>query len=219
MKYCTILFICLLFSCTSKPVNTGKKTNYSKLVQVEYIDDRKKAFNEGSSKESAARRKFNSDAMTKNRVWVKMFKNEAELTQLLKKSAKELGAMLDGASASKTTLLVAALSEKSFLGIEPLAKVLTDTRGAVFSNDSALYWYEEKGKPAEVLELRVYAALQIEKLSTIQAYGVRFFFHKIHTNTGLEEVLYATQGAFAISKEDVCKNWLKWWEKNKAEYK
>jgi hypothetical protein len=208
-----LITLLVLASCTTEIVESNRR----KSVQVEHRTGKEK-----NSEKTAWSHFFDSTQKVtgkkEGQAWYKMVDDAAELRRLSVKSAKELGDKLNGASASQTTLIIAALAEKGFTAVEQLAKVLKDTRKAEFSNDVSMFWYEEKNKPPEEVELRVFAALQMEKLSTIQAYGVRFFFHKMTTNKGIEEVLYAAQGSYAVNKDDVCKIWIKWWDKNKTDF-
>jgi hypothetical protein len=216
MKIILTLITFLIFvSCTSEVVESTHNTR--KVVQIEHLTSKDK-----SSEKTAWSHFFDSTQKVtckkEGQAWYSMVDDAAELKRLSLKSAEQLGNDLDGASASQATLIIAALAQKGFTAVAQLAKVLKDTRKAEFSNDVYMFWYETKNKPPEEVELRVFAALQMEKLSTVQAYGVRFFFHKMTTNKGIEEVLYAAQGSYAVSKDDVCKIWLKWWDKNKNDF-
>ena len=64
----------------------------------------------------------------------------------------------------------------------------------------------------------MYAALWLERSVQLAPYGVVFNFHKLQTDKGLAEVLYASRGEYAVNKQDVCNNWLAWWEKHKSDY-
>ena len=220
--YLYLLSSVVLVSCSSKQPDS-QPVNDRKVVQVEYVDDKKKRGSEFSDKYKKHSNNPQSGselwrALTTKGVWYRMNDREEKLRNLLKKTPEQLGGLLNGKSAEETTLIVAALSEKGYPAIKYLARVLTDKRAAVFAEGSELYWYEKKNQPPEELELRIYAALHINKIATVKAFGVRFFLHHINTDKGIAEILYAAKGDYAVNKDDVSKNWIKWWDLNKEHY-
>jgi hypothetical protein len=209
MKNILLLSVIFLCSCASKPqeVNDGRR---GKVVTV--------GFKDASAKDDISKKKGAlGDALASEKKWYRMADDSVIMRRYLKKSAAELGRMLIGADAKETSRIVNALSQKGFFGIPELAKVLSDKRAVVFSKQ-ALRWYEEKNKPSEDLELRVYAAYFMERASTVDAYGVKFFVSNKSAKEGFVEILYATKGVYAVSKEDVCQTWIKWWNINKENY-
>ena len=138
------------------------------------------------------------------------YKNEPVSTLKLK---------LRNASAEEATLLIEVLSQKGATAVSVLVERLNDKRSCVFKGDDAIYWYEEKNKPPQDLEIRVFAAMHLERMTGTSPYGVTFDFHKIKTDKGIASILYALKGSYAVTKDDVCKSWLKWWSVYGGDYK
>ncbi|MCM8535904.1 MAG: hypothetical protein NE334_08210 [Lentisphaeraceae bacterium] len=154
------------------------------------------------------------EAFLKKKAWFKMNDRAKEMRRYRSLTKAQLESTLKDADEGTTTLLIQVFEQKGISGISLLASLLEDTRETEFGEDSQLYWYEEKNKPAEKLEIRTYAANMISKVLRTYPSGVKFFFHKLDTSDkGKVTVLYATQGEYAINKEDTAKAWLAWWDK------
>ena len=221
---CGIAFV--LSSCSSDSQSSNKsssqqlkKESSGKVVQVDFIDKKalkKQGLDPNSDKFEKAL--LNSGFGTK-KVWYKMQEEYKEFVALKDKPTMELVGMMKGASAEKTTLLIEVLSTKGPTAVSALIDCLNDKRKCIFKEKEVIYWYEEKNKPPEDLEIRVFAAMHLEKMTNTSPYSVRFDFHNIKTDKGFVDILYAIKGSYAVTKDDVCKSWLKWWSVYGGDYK
>lgn len=214
----------VMASCSSSSKSSSKddvplKKSDGKVVQVDILD-KKELKKQGVDTDSENFNKaiINTGFMTK-KVWYKMQEEYKEYVALKDKPVSELKLKLNGATAEETTLLIEVLSQKGATAVSVLVETLNDSRTCVFKGDDNIYWYEEKNKPPEDLEIRVFAAMHLEKMTGTSPYGVTFDFHNIKTDKGAASVLYAVKGSYAVNKEDVCKSWLKWWSAYGADYK
>lgn len=219
-----LVSVLVLISCSSSnssPENDVKlkKDAKGKVIQVDFLDKdtlrRKGVDTENSKFEKAV---LNTGFVTKKN-WYKMHDDYKDYKTLTSKSVPELKAMLSTADAAKTTVLIEVLSQKGATAVSAVIEKLNDKRSTVFKEDKQIYWYEEKNKPPQDLEIRIYAAMHLEKMVNTSPYGVTFDFHSIRTDKGPVEVLYAVKGSFAVNKDDVCKNWLKWWAAYGGDYR
>jgi len=211
-------------SCSSDPGKGPKKDvplkkTDGKVVQVDILD-KKELKKRGVDTDSDRFNKaiLNTGFVT-DKVWYKMQEEFKDYAALRNKPISELKVKLDSASAEEATLLIEVLSQKGETAVSVLVERLNDKRACAFKGDDAIYWYEEKNKPPQDLELRVFAAMHLEKMTGTSPYGVTFDFHNIKTDTGSASVLYAIKGSYAVSKDDVCKSWLKWWSVYGGDYK
>ena len=125
--------------------------------------------------------------------------------------AKDLASRSKEVSAREATLIIEELRSRREKGVPGLARMLNDKRKAVFTNSQAYWWYEEKGKPAEEVEIGVYAAYALQ--FTLKVYPSNVFI-----NMTDERMFYAVKGKYAVVKEDLRKVWIEWWSTAQNEY-
>lgn len=212
----TLTLVLLLNSCSSKDPRLSKSPE-NKVVQVEEIN--KKVLHEkGFDDKTVDQAILNSGFATKKK-WFKVKEDHADFKKMQSKSVSELKSLLSQGDAAQTTLIIEVLSHKGATAVSTLVDLLNDKRTAVFKEQDKIYWYEEKNKPPQEIEIRIFAAMHLERMVATSPYGVKFDFHKIQTDKGPVEVLYAVKGSYAVNKDDVCKNWLKWWSVYGGDYK
>ncbi|MCM8543073.1 MAG: hypothetical protein NE328_22590 [Lentisphaeraceae bacterium] len=237
MKFILALSVCFLFySCSTDDSNQKEVTGSSvkavdskivkdevyitknkKVVQVELMD-KKALMAKGYDKESVDQAIINSGFVTKKK-WYRANEDHKDFSKMSEKSVSELKSLLVNGDAVQTTLIIEVLSHKGPTAVSVLVDLLNDKRTAVFKEEDRIYWYEEKNQPPQEIEIRIFAAMHLEKMVGTSPYGVTFDFHMIQTNKGPVEVLYAVKGSYAVNKDDVCKNWLKWWSVYGGDYK
>lgn len=215
-------------SCSSSTENTTgegasdkvrSQNSAGKVVQVNVVDKNKlrlQGLDPGSEKYDKA---LLNAMVADEKKWYAMRNEYKDYALLADKSVSQLKRKLKNASAAEATVLIEVLSQKGESAVSTLIKSLNDKRTAVFKEENTIYWYEEKNKPPEELELRVFAAMHLEKMVKASPYGVTFNFHQITTDKGPTDVLYAVKGLNAVNKEDVCKTWLRWWSVYGDQYK
>lgn len=127
------------------------------------------------------------------------------------KTISELSILCDSASPHEATLLIEELLARKTGGIPLLAKFLTDERAAFFPKHREYWWYQEKNKPAEVVEIRIYAAFTLQQKLGVNPRAVAITMTK-------DRMFVGVRNSFAVVKEDVAKVWLEWWDKSKQDY-
>lgn len=203
-------------ACSSSDKRLTKSPS-DKVFQVEQLN-KEEIVKQGFDKKDVDQAVINTGFATKKK-WFKAKEDHKDFKIMQSKSVSELKSILVNADTAQATLLVEVLSHKGPTAVSVLVDVLNDKRIAAFQESQKIYWYEEKNKPAQEIELRIFAAMHLEKMVSTSPYGVKFAFHPLQTDVGSVEVLYAVKGSFAVSKDDVCKNWLKWWSVYGGDYK
>ncbi|NQZ56544.1 MAG: hypothetical protein HRT88_03610 [Lentisphaeraceae bacterium] len=204
-----------LSACSSvepeKPdLNKKRKTGHYVNVEVIKKGERRNSANGGKSL-------MKKDASQEHK-WQKMkvdgFENKYKTF-----TTEKMDGLITSASAQDISQMVEVLERRGLEAVAVLAKLLDDKRAVEFSDkDKAIYWYAQKNKPVEDLELRVYAALKMELLTEVNPNGVIFDYHQLPTDKGSVQVLYAVKGPYAVNKDDLCKEWKLWWKKYASEY-
>lgn len=211
--FCAVL---LLGACSSTP--SSKPTKKEALERQQQVDEQVVSIDVvDSSREDISEKaggKGFQNAFLEKKAWFKMNDRAKEMRRYRSLNKAQLSTSLKGADEGTTTLLIQVFEQKGISGVGYLASLLEDSRETEFGEADQMFWYEEKNKPAEKLEIRTYAAYTISKILRTYPSGVKFFFHKLDTSDrGKVDVLYATQGDYAVNKEDTAKAWLAWWEK------
>lgn len=209
--------IIILVSCSSSDSDVTKKSPRAKVFQVEQIDKSKFIENGFDSKD--VDQAIINTGFSAKRQWFKAKEDHKDFKEHMNRPVPELKSLLTNADAAQATLLVEVLSHKGPTAVSVLIDLLNDKRTAVFKESQKIYWYEEKNKPPQEIELRIFAAMHLERMVSTSPYGVKFAFHPIQSDEGPVEVLYAVKGSYAVNKDDVCKNWLKWWANYGSDYK
>jgi len=203
------LSLLLLGSCTQRTVIPTKERT-GRVVTVDVTDK--------NLSDEEKKLLYGQDFVFKKR-WYKMTNDKLKYNKYKSKNVQDLGVIIKKSDPNEITKIIEALGQMDSTAVEVLVGILQDKRPAVFSHVTPLYWYAEKNKPAEELELRIYAALNLERLTSTSPYGISFDFHTLQTkDKGSVQVLYAVKGQNAVSKDDVCKKWLQWWETYKSDY-
>ena len=211
----------LIASCSSSSKEDSQQAKNApkaaKVVQVEQIN--KADLKRQGITDKEIEKSIRGSGFATKKKWFKIQEDYKEFNELRSKDISELKRLLNQADSQRATLIIEALSHKGPRAVEVLINKLGDKRTAKFEGDDKIYWYEEKNKPPQEIELRIFAAMHLEKMVNTSPYGVTFDFHQIRTDIGPVEVLYATKGAFAVTKDDVCKTWLKWWANYGGDYR
>ena len=204
-----------LSACSSVEVeksDLNKKRKMGHYVNVEVLEkgERKSSSNGGKSRMKGA--------FSEEHKWQKM-KVDGFGNKYKSFTTDKMDGLIASASAQDVSQMVEVLEGRGLEAVAVLAKLLDDKRAVEFSDtDKAIYWYAKKNKPVEDLELRVYAALKMEQLTEVNPNGVIFDYHQLPTDKGSVQVLYAVKGPYAVSKDDLCKEWKLWWKKYASEY-
>ncbi|MCM8532333.1 MAG: hypothetical protein NE330_14315, partial [Lentisphaeraceae bacterium] len=178
------------------------------VINIDIVDSSKEDISKKSGKSGF------QEIFLKEKSWYKMNDRAKEVRRYRSLDKSQLEAALKGADEGTTTLLIQVFELKGVSAVSLLASLLEDTRKTEFGEADQMYWYQEKNRPAENLEIRTFAAYSLSKLLRTYPSGVKFFFHKLETSDkGKVDVLYAAQGDYAVNKEDVAKAWLAWWDK------
>ena len=155
----------------------------------------------------------------RKKQWTKMGDVAKEIRRYKDMSFSQIKSVLRTADEEETTLIIEALKQRGESGVEIIAGLLNDSRKAKFSGREPIFWYEAKNQPPEPVEIRVFAASQLSELLAAKPKSVVFGYHNQPTSDlGSVNVMYATQGQYALNKEDVCKVWLDWWSKFKTDF-
>ncbi|MCM8535903.1 MAG: hypothetical protein NE334_08205 [Lentisphaeraceae bacterium] len=128
------------------------------------------------------------------------------------KSISELKLLSENASPHEATLIIEELLVRKDGAISVLAAFLNDSRTAVFSKNREHWWYEAKNKPAEMVELRIYAAFTLQQKVGLNPRAVTITMTK-------DKMFVGVRNGFAVVKEDVAKVWQEWWQKSMKDYK
>ena len=212
MSFGILVLTVILTSCSSGPSENATTKEYGNVVQVDVIDHRKQEPVKDKSKAF-------EQIFTQKKSWFKMRDATERLREFKDKTNSQLKSELKGADEEKTTIILEVLGQRGASAVNLLATLLEDRREASFAVSRPLYWYEQKNKPAEPMEIRAYAAMQMESILKTNPSGVMFNFHKIQTSDkGTVEILYAVRGEYAVNKDDACQAWLTWWSKFKNDF-
>jgi len=223
MRFYALAALALLSGCatkTKKEINTSPTEDKKKVrIKIERYETPKVRV-EVKDKKGKVVSKIAEQDMTIYKLRVKDYEN---------KSLQELEAMLKGANAQETTVIIEALFHRSMDNynesmirlskegkhelidinhvIRIYASLLDDKREVVLEDNDSTLWMESKSiyeKP----EVRIYAAYMAQRISNGEIKPMGFEFQKHRSG-----ILFCVKNGFAQVKEDVAKNWKEWWKK------
>ena len=221
MKFYALAALVLLSGCATKQkkeIKTALKEEKKKVrIKVEKYETPKVRV-EVKDKKGEVVSKIEEQDMTIYKLRIKDYET---------KTLGELEAMLKGASAQKTTVIIETLFHRSMDNynegmikrskkgqvnlvdvdhvIRILASLFDDKREVVLEENDSTLWMESKSiyeKP----EIRIYAAYMVQRVSNGELKPKGFEFQKHRSG-----ILFCVKNGFAQVKEDVAKNWKEWW--------
>ena len=222
MRFYALAALVLLSGCATKQkkeIKTAPKEDQKKVrIKVEKYEVPKVNV-EVKDKKGKVVSKIEEQEMTIYKMRVKDYEN---------KTLNELEAMLKGADAEETTVIIEALFHRSMDNynegmikrrkegdtseivdidhvIRIYASLLDDKREVVLEASDSTLWMESKSiyeKP----EIRIYAAYMAQRVSNgeIKPKGYEFQKHR-------SGILFCVKNGYAQVKDDVAKNWKEWW--------
>ena len=211
-----LLFIAVFSSCSSKqkPINAlTLDYNYKSRVQIEDKDGKLQTVKYPGSK-SINILDPKTGQQYKSAGWLDPTTyNQTPGSHLKKLSNNELFLKAKRCTRYEAVLIIDEVrSRRKATGVKVLAHFLMDKRLALFSKKRNYWWYEEKGKDYETVEVRTYSAFALQEYLKEYPLGLALLIN--HD----EYLFYGVKNRFAVSKEDVCKIWLNWWKKNQKDY-
>ena len=212
-------------SCSNSSTNSaGQKgdsqgraydTRTGRVIHVEVVKD-------NGQNATDATQKANSEFLEifkKKKQWSKMPDSAKLIRGFREMSLPQLRSELAVANEEKTVMIIEALKQRGETGIELIASLLNDTRRAAFADRLPIFWYEKKNQPPELVEIRVFAASYLAEMLKVKPQGVLFDYYDLQTSDlGSVKVLYALQGEYALSKDDLSEIWSQWWSKFKSDF-